>query len=85
MHTHSTSGLSELCSSASGSATGPGSGFHITKEGKAALYSLEQAQITRNEHMISHPLTRYFDSVAYGLEDQPKRKRKLHVVRAGAA
>jgi len=65
----------------------PGRGFHITKEGKAALYSLEQAQITRNEHMISHPLTRYFDSVAYGLEDQPKRKRKrkLHVVQSGAA
>jgi hypothetical protein len=63
----------------------PGRGFHITREGKAALYSLEQAQITRNEHMISHPLTRYFDSVAYGLEDQPKRKRKLHVLRSGAA
>lgn len=66
----------------------PSRGFHITKEGKAALYQLEQADITRNRNTITKPLTRYFDYVAYGLADQPRKsktsKRKLHVL-SGAA
>jgi hypothetical protein len=64
----------------------PGRGFHITREGRDALYHLRDARITRNEHMITHPLTKYFDSIAYGLEGKPKAKRtRLRVVKGSAA
>jgi hypothetical protein len=61
----------------------PGRGFHITREGRAALHRLNETDIARNQGSISQPLTRYFDAVAYGL-DHPN-KRKLRIVRQGAA
>ena len=54
----------------------PGRGFHITKEGKLAVYEFEGTDITRKHPEL--PLTSYFDAAAYGLNI----KRRVHVMRA---
>jgi len=49
----------------------PGRGFHVTKEGKAAMYEFQSTEIVRKNPTL--PLTAYFDPTAYGLH-VPKRK-----------
>lgn len=53
----------------------PGKGFHITAQGRDALYSrgAYEADITRKN--TSDPLTRFFDPVAYGLAPREKATR----------
>lgn len=53
----------------------PGRGFHVTKEGKAALQEFLTTNIARKDPQM--PLTAYFDPTAYGL---PKPTRHLHMV-----
>jgi hypothetical protein len=53
----------------------PGKGFHITKEGKAALNEFLTTDISRKDPTM--PLTAYFDPTAYGLEP---RKGRVHVM-----
>jgi hypothetical protein len=50
----------------------PGRGFHITKEGKAAMYEFQTTEIVRKNPSL--PLTAYFDPTAYGLH-VPQRRR----------
>lgn len=59
-----------------------GRGFHITKEGKQAMYEFVTTDIVRKNP--SAPLTSFFDATAYGL---PSRKGAVHVMQAkrGAA
>lgn len=52
----------------------PGRGFHITKEGRAALEEFLTTDITRKNPAA--PLTAYFDPTAYGLH----RPRRIHAV-----
>jgi len=58
-----------------------GRGFHITKEGKAAMHEFKTTDITRKNPM--GPLTAYFDPTAYGLA-APK-KAAVHVKQKHAA
>jgi hypothetical protein len=64
----------------------PGRGFHITKEGKAAMYEFQTTDILRKN--FNKPLTAYFDATAYGLNSPRKTpSKKVHVIaaRRGAA
>lgn len=61
----------------------PGKGFHITPAGVAAYQEFETTTIERLD--ARRPITRYFDFVAYGFEDPYKKKKRLRVVRRGAA
>jgi len=59
-------------------------GFHITKEGKAAMHEFKTTDIMRKNPL--GPLTKYFDPTAYGLA--PSKKASVHVMQqkhAGAA
>jgi hypothetical protein len=58
----------------------PGRGFHITKEGKQAVYEFEGTDITRKHPEL--PLTSYFDATAYGLTTP---KRRAHEIKAAGA
>ena len=59
----------------------PGRGFHITKEGKAAMYEFMTTDIVRKNPNM--PLTSFFDATAYGL---PKRVVRVHEMsKRGAA
>ena len=49
----------------------PGRGFHITTEGKDAMYEFQTTDILRKNPAL--PLTAYFDPTAYGLH-VPKTK-----------
>jgi hypothetical protein len=57
----------------------PKYGFHITKEGKAALHEFLTTDIARKNPTL--PLTAYFDATAYDL----KPKRVVHEMAHGAA
>lgn len=64
----------------------PGHGFRLTAEARKAWDQLQHTDIQRLDP--SQPLTRYFDYVAYGLEDPRQRgrsRRRLRVVHKGAA
>jgi hypothetical protein len=59
----------------------PGRGFHVTREGKAAMAEFLQTDILRKNPTL--PLTAYFDPTAYGLAPPNK---SIHVMaRRGAA
>lgn len=61
----------------------PGRGFHITREGKAAMHEFLTTDIARKNPL--RPLTAYFDPVAYGLP-QPYKTAREHVTeQRGAA
>jgi hypothetical protein len=49
----------------------PGRGFHITREGKQAMYEFLDTDILRKNPSL--PLTAFFDPTAYGLA--PRRAR----------
>lgn len=70
----------------------PSYGFHITKEGRAAMEEFENTHIERKDPSL--PLTRYFDPTAYGLQPAkirspriaaPEKKRGQRLVGKGAA
>lgn len=61
----------------------PGRGFHVTREGRAALQEFLQTDITRKDP--SMPLTAYFDSTAYNLPTPAKRHLHAMAAREGAA
>lgn len=61
----------------------PGKGFHITPEGIKAYDEFETTSIERRDPR--RPLTGYFDYVAYGFSDPRAKKKRLHVVKRGAA
>jgi len=60
----------------------PGRGFHVTREGKAAMYEFQTTDIMRKDP--SMPLTAYFDPTAYGLGQPNKKARRLPHVSATA-
>ena len=53
----------------------PGRGFHVTREGKAAMYEFENSDIIRKNP--SMPLTAYFDPTAYGLKAPSKKVHQM--------
>ena len=53
----------------------PGRGFHVTREGEAAMIEFQTTEILRKDPGL--PLTAYFDPTAYGLH--PKKGR-VHVM-----
>ena len=60
----------------------PGRGFHITRQGKDAMYEFHSTDIARKNPRL--PLTAYFDAVAYGLAS--KKAPRVHVMtKRGAA
>lgn len=62
----------------------PGYGFHLTPDGKKAWELLHYTEIRRQD--ATRPLTRYFDYVAYGLQDpRHPHKPKVRAIRKGAA
>jgi hypothetical protein len=54
----------------------PGKGFHITREGIAAMEEFMTTDIARKNPTL--PLTSYFDPTAYGLSIVKKEKRKAN-------
>lgn len=67
----------------------PGRGFHITRDGKAAMHEFHTTDIVRKNPTL--PLTAYFDANAYGLPKKtggvlPKKTGGVHVMtKRGAA
>lgn len=59
-----------------------GKGFHVTKDGRAALTDFTTRDGFRRDSMRNNPLTSYFDPVAYGLHiPQQQKPRKGQSVR----
>lgn len=54
----------------------PGRGFHVTKEGEAAMHEFQTTEILRKNPSL--PLTAYFDPTAYGLSR--KKGQRVHVM-----
>jgi hypothetical protein len=61
----------------------PRRGFHITREGKAAMAEFLETDILRKNPTL--PLTAYFDATAYGLSSPRKGGVHVMVARRGAA
>lgn len=64
----------------------PGRGFHITREGEAAMEEFRTTDILRKNP--DRPLTRYFDATAYGLDPAKmkatEKPTRAHTMRSAA-